>query len=102
MPKVSMLARLVTHDGGGDELVAAFDGLFRQVEDEPGTELYVLNRSAEDPNVFWFYELYADGDALGAHAGSEAMQKAATVFGPLIAQSELVMGAPVRAKGIDV
>ena len=31
----------------------------------------------------------------------EAMQKAATVFGPLLADSELVMGAPVRAKGID-
>ncbi len=44
MAKVSMLARLVTQDGNGDELVAAFDGLFRQVEDEPGTELYVLNR----------------------------------------------------------
>ena len=101
MPKVSMLARLVAQDGKGDDLVAAFEDLFRQVEDEPGTELYVLNRSSSDPNVFWFYELYADGDALAAHAGSEAMQKAATVFGPLLADSELVMGAPVRAKGID-
>jgi quinol monooxygenase YgiN len=101
MPKVSMFARLVAQDGKGDDLVAAFEDLFRQVEDEPGTELYVLNRSSSDPNVFWFYELYADGDALAAHAGSEAMQKAATVFGPLLADSELVMGAPVRAKGID-
>ena len=101
MSKVSMLARLVAQDGKGDELVAAFEDLFRQVEAEPGTELYVLNRSSSEPDVFWFYELYADGDALAAHAGSEAMQKAATVFGPLLAQSELVMGAPVRAKGID-
>jgi quinol monooxygenase YgiN len=101
MPKVSMFARLVAQDGKGDDLVAAFEDLFRQVEDEPGTELYVLNRSSSDPNVFWFYELYADGDALAAHAGSEAMQKAATVFGPLLADSELVRGAPVRAKGID-
>lgn len=101
MSKVSMLARLVAQDGKGDELVAAFEDLFRQVESESGTELYVLNRSSSEPDVFWFYELYADGDALAAHAGSEAMQKAATVFGPLLAQSELVMGAPVRAKGID-
>jgi quinol monooxygenase YgiN len=101
MSKVSMLARLVAQDGKGDELVAAFEDLFRQVEGEPGTELYVLNRSSSEPDVFWFYELYADGDALAAHAGSEAMQKAATVFGPLLADSELVMGAPVRAKGID-
>ncbi len=52
--------------------------------------------------MFWFYELYRDADALGAHGSSEAMQKAATAFGPLIAESELVMGAPVRANGIEV
>lgn len=46
MAKVSMLARLVVHDGKGDELIAA--------------------------------------------------------FGPLIAESELVLGSPVRAKGVAV
>jgi quinol monooxygenase YgiN len=100
MAKVSMLAKLTAHDGKGDELVAAFDDLFQAVGQEPGTELYVMNRSASDPNVFWFYELYSDADALGAHGGSEAMQKAATVFGPLLAESELVLGAPVKAKGV--
>lgn len=100
MAKVSMLAKLTAQDGKGDELVAAFDDLFRAVGDEPGTELYVMNRSASDPNVFWFYELYSDADALGAHGGSEAMKKAATVFGPLIAESELILGSPVKAKGV--
>jgi quinol monooxygenase YgiN len=100
MAKVSMLAKLTAHDGKGDELVAAFDDLFAAVGAEPGTELYVMNRSASDPNVFWFYELYTDGDALGAHGGSEAMKKAAGVFGPLIKDSELILGAPVKAKGV--
>lgn len=102
MAKVSMLAKLVVHDGKGDELIAAFEDLFRQVEEEPGTEVYVMNRSSSDPNVFWFYELYADGDALGSHGGSDAMKKAGAVFGPLIAESELIMGAPVKAKGLKV
>jgi autoinducer 2-degrading protein len=100
MAKVSMLAKVTTHDGKGDEFVAAFAPLFEAVEDEPGTELYVLNRSKDDPNVFWFYELYADTDALAVHGGSEAMAKAAAGFGPLIASSELTMGAPVLAKGL--
>jgi quinol monooxygenase YgiN len=100
MAKVSVLAKLVAKDGKGDELVAAFDDMFGQAESEAGTELYVMNRSSSDPNVYYFYELYTDAGALGAHAGSEAMQKAATVFGPLLAESELIMGEPVRAKGL--
>jgi len=92
MAKVSMLARLVVHDGKGDELIAAFEDVFRQVED----------RSSSDPNLFWFYELYTDGNALGSHGGSDAMKKAGAVFGPLIAESELVLGSPVRAKGVAV
>jgi quinol monooxygenase YgiN len=102
MAKVSMLARLVVHDGKGDELIAAFEDVFRQVEDEPGTEVYAMNRSSSDPNLFWFYELYTDGNALGSHGGSDAMKKAGAVFGPLIAESELVLGSPVRAKGVAV
>ena len=102
MAKVAAMARLVVQDGKGDELVAAFAPIFEQVERESGTELYALNRSAQDPNVFWFYELYTDNDALAAHGTSEAMKQAASAFGPLIAESELVFGQPVRAKGLDV
>ena len=102
MAKVSMLARLVVHDGKGDELISAFEDLFRQVEEEPGTEVYAMNRSSSDPNVFWFYELYTSADALGSHGGSDAMKKAEAVFAPLIAESELILGEPVKAKGLTV
>ena len=102
MAKVSMLAKLRAHRGKGDKLVAAFGTVFDQVEKEVGTEVYVLNRAADDPDVFWFYELYVDGDALGAHGGSEAVAEAAPLFGPLIAESELIMGTPLRAKGLAI
>jgi quinol monooxygenase YgiN len=100
--KVSMLARLKVHEGKGDELIAAFGSIFDQVENEPGTELYALNRAKDDPDSFWFYELYTDVDALGAHGSSEVMANAAAAFGPLIAESELVLGEPVRAKGLAI
>jgi quinol monooxygenase YgiN len=102
MAKVSMLARLVVHDGKGDELISAFEDLFRQVEEEPGTEVYAMNRSSSDPNVFWFYELYTSADALGSHGGSDAMKKAGAILAPLIAESELILGEPVKAKGLTV
>ena len=102
MSKVSVMAKLVAQEGKGDELVAAFDEMFAQVDKEQGTEVYVLNRSATDPNVFWFYELYTDQDSLKAHGSSDAMKQAMGSFGPLVASNELVFGVPVRAKGLDV
>jgi quinol monooxygenase YgiN len=102
MSKVSMMAKIVAHEGKGDELVASFASMFEHVESELGTELYVLNRSNQDPDVFFFYELYADGDALGAHGNSDAMKAAAPVFGALIKDSELIVGTPVNAKGLGL
>jgi quinol monooxygenase YgiN len=102
MPKVSFLAKLRVKEGKGDELIAAFEPLFEHVRREPGTLLYVMSRAKDDPDVFWFSEVYADGDALAAHGGSDAMAKAAPTFGPLIAESEMILGEPVLAKGLTI
>jgi len=102
MAKVSMLAKLRVKEGKGDELVAAFAAIFDQVDQEPGTEVYALNRAKDDPDLFWFYELYSDTDALGTHGSSDAMAKAGATFGPLIAESELILGEPVQAKGVSI
>ena len=87
-------------EGKGDEIVAAFEPIIDQVRNEPGTLLYVMNRAKDDPDVFWFAELYADDDAFAAHGASEAMAKAMPTLGPLIAESELVVGEPVLAKDL--
>jgi autoinducer 2-degrading protein len=100
MPQVSLLAKFRVHEGKGEELIAAFRTLFEQVEKEPGTLLYVMNRAKDDPDLFWFSELYADDDAFAAHGSSDAMAKAMPTLGPLIAESELVLGEPVLAKGL--
>jgi quinol monooxygenase YgiN len=100
MPKVSLLARFKATEGKGDDLIAAFQPLFEQVENEPGTLVYVMNRAKDDPDVFWFSELYADDDAFAAHGSSEAMAEAMPTLAPLIAESELILGDPVLAKGL--
>jgi autoinducer 2-degrading protein len=59
-----------------------------------------MNRAKDDPNVFWFSELYADEEAFAAHGASDAMANAMPVLGPLIAESELIVGEPVLAKDL--
>ena len=100
MSKVTLMAKLTAHEGKGDELAAAFDGMFAHVETEPGTEIYVLSRLADDPDSFFFFELYTDNDALAAHGSSDAMKAAGASFGPLIKESELLVGAPIKGIGL--
>jgi quinol monooxygenase YgiN len=102
MAQVAMLARLRAKEGKGDELVAAFRPLFEQAATEPGTLLYVMNRSKDHADEFWVSELYADDEAFAAHSGSESMAQAAPALGPLIAESELILGEPVLAKGVPI
>ncbi|HWC37177.1 MAG TPA: antibiotic biosynthesis monooxygenase family protein [Acidimicrobiales bacterium] len=100
MPKVAVLARVKAKEGRGQDLVAAFRPVLSQADKEPGTLLYVLHRAKDNPDLFWVSELYADDDAFAAHSGSEAMAAAAPALGDVIAESELIIGEPVSAKGV--
>jgi (4S)-4-hydroxy-5-phosphonooxypentane-2,3-dione isomerase len=101
MAKVSLLAKLRVKEGKGDDLIAAFQPLLQQVEEEPGTLLYIMHRAKDDPDVFWFSELYADDDAFAAHSSSDAMAETAPAFGDLIAEAEMIVSEPVLAAGLD-
>jgi quinol monooxygenase YgiN len=100
MPKVALLSRVKAKGGQGDELIAAFQPVFELVEEEPGTLLYALHRSRDDPDLFWVCELYADDDAFAAHRTSDAMAAATPPLAELIAEAEFMTGEPVSAKGV--
>jgi quinol monooxygenase YgiN len=103
MPKVAMVAKLTATDGKRDELAAVFESLFPAVEQEEGTEAYILHEDVGDPNVIWFYELYTDEAALGVHGGSDAMKELGGKLGGLIAAApELTMLKPRKAKGLPI
>jgi hypothetical protein len=54
------------HGSRGYEPIAAVAAIFDQVDREPSTEIYALNRSKDDPDVFWFYEPSTDLEAFRA------------------------------------
>lgn len=84
MSEIAMIVRLPAAEGKTDELLAAVQKLVAATEDEAGTLQYVVHTEESDPNVVWFYERYADKDALDTHSGSAAMAEAMTAFGGLL------------------
>jgi (4S)-4-hydroxy-5-phosphonooxypentane-2,3-dione isomerase len=99
MPHVAVVARVTVKEGRADEYAAAFAPLLEQVEKEPGTLIYAVNRSHNDPRVFWTTEVYADDAAFAAHRSSEVHAAVSLVFTELIAASDVMIGETLMAKG---
>lgn len=100
MSHIAILARVTVREGKAEEYVAAFAPLLEQAEREPGTLLYAVHRSKNDPHMFWTTEVYADDDAFAAHSASDVHAAASPVFTELIAAADVVIGETLMAKGL--
>jgi (4S)-4-hydroxy-5-phosphonooxypentane-2,3-dione isomerase len=98
---VAIVARVTVKEGKAGEYIAAFAPLLEQAEKEPGTLLYAVHRSKNDPLVFWTTEVYADEEAFAVHSASEVHAAASPVFTELIAASDVIIGETVMAKGLE-
>ena len=101
MSQVSVLARVTVKEGKAGQYLAALAPLLEQAGKEPGTLLYAVHRSADDPDVFWTTEIYTDDAAFAAHRATDVHAAAEPVFTELIAEADVTMGATVMAIGLD-
>ena len=85
MSKVSMWVTLPLQPGKRDEAIAIIQEALDNVQAEAGTLVYTLNTDPNDENVVYFYEAYADQDALMAHGGSEWFKGFAPKLGAVLA-----------------
>jgi quinol monooxygenase YgiN len=65
--QVAILARVTVREGKTGQYLAALKPLLEQARTEPGTLLYAVHRSADDPEVFWTTEIHAGDAAFAAH-----------------------------------
>ena len=102
MSKTAVLAKLPIKPDAKDTFLDAFGAMLDAVESEEGTEIYILNWGQnDDENTAYIYELYADGDALAVHSGSDAMKALMGALGDVMAGApELVMLTPAAGKGL--
>ena len=63
---VARYVKFTAQPGRGDELTRLLLRAAQSLKDTPGCELYVVNRSATDPDQIWVTELWRDQDALDA------------------------------------
>ncbi|MHB1786725.1 MAG: putative quinol monooxygenase [Acidimicrobiales bacterium] len=103
MPKVAVVAKIQAKPGKRDEAAAVLASMVEVARDEEGTLLYVMNLDNNEDDVIWFFELYADDEALGAHAGSGAMKATGKALAGLVAgPPELHLMRPHVAAGVEL
>lgn len=96
-----MIAKLPIKEGEKDAFVAAFAEMAAQVDQEDGTEIYILHWDRKDENIAYIYELYSDKDSLKAHGGTDAMKAFQGAIGGLLAGApELIGLTPDSGKGL--
>jgi quinol monooxygenase YgiN len=61
-------ARATVKEGKAGLYLAASAPVLEQARKEAEMLLYAVHRSADDPDVFWAAEIYADDASLAAHA----------------------------------
>jgi quinol monooxygenase YgiN len=83
-PTNAHLVKFVVIEGRRDEFVETLRPMFEEVENEPGTLLYMMHTCPSDPNVVWFYERYADLEAFEIHQASATHHGVVAKMRPLL------------------
>jgi quinol monooxygenase YgiN len=86
MTRIAQFAKFTAHRGHGDRVVAALEAALASARTEPGTHAYAIHQQADDPDVVWMYELYANADAQAAHSGSAATAELRAAVSELLAE----------------
>ena len=65
--EITLYARFTAKEGKGAELAGILAELVDIVQREEGIRSYTLHRGLDQPDVVWFYEVYADQAAFDVH-----------------------------------
>jgi quinol monooxygenase YgiN len=82
--RVGRYAKATARAGQGDPLAAALLRAAALLEDADGCELYVVNRSPNEPDVVWVTEIWASQEALDASLQLPAVRELIPQVLPLI------------------
>ena len=72
---IVIAAMIKAIDGKGDELEQEFGKLVPKVLNDPGTIVYAVHRSLNDPSKFFVYEKYESQEALQQHSSTPHFQE---------------------------
>jgi quinol monooxygenase YgiN len=93
--KFAVFVRARAHPGRGDDLIAGYEAVRAQVSGEHATELFALNRSVDDPDEFFCFEIFASREDFDNHRATALGGTHLDELNAATAEREFVWGIPV-------
>ena len=102
MGDLAMVITTRTQPGRRDEVERLYkEMLAPRAEQNDSQEVVVWAADQHDPDVFYLFEIYSDGEAMGANASAPWFGEYMAAVGPLLAGEPTVgMGQPRWSKGV--
>lgn len=102
MGELALFIRSKAQPGKRDEIQALYTEILAPRADEnDAQQVVVWAADQHDPDAFYLFELYTDGEALGANAQSSWFADYMAKAGPLLAgEPEVAMADPRWSKGL--
>lgn len=99
MSAVAKLVRMRVAEGRRDDLLAVLEPVRVAASEDPGTEIWSIHGSPEDPGQVFIYERYRDRAALDAHDELPVLREAIGQLRGLLEGAPEVLRAEVLAQG---
>ena len=71
----SLLVRLTCQEGMRPAMLDILNTYADGLEEEPGTEMFVVSLDPDDPKIVWLYEIFKDESAEEEHRGSRGFAR---------------------------
>ena len=100
----AFITRLRAKPGKRDALIALNRTMQDATATEEGVPVYVFHTTADDPDVFLYYDLYASEEAYAAHCATEAFATMVAALGDLAEVTEVTKlnpFGPIKSKPVN-
>ena len=101
MSKVAVAVKLRIKAGQRDAFTEAVQPGLATAQSEAETLTYIFHHDASDADVVWFYELYANQDAMNAHMTADWFGPFSQTLAPFMGgRPEMFFLTPLGGKGL--
>lgn len=93
----SLLVRLTCTQGMRPAMLEMLNTYADGLEEEPGTEMFIVSLDADDDSIVWLYEIFHDEEAQEAHRSSAGFARMMSQMPDLLAAPPAVLAMePLR------
>ena len=101
MSRPAFITKIVAKPGKREELKKLNESVCVESKQEPGTLVYVMSQSSENPDEFWYFDCYADQQAFELHCASAPFKHMSASLADIVADVKVTTLSPFAAVNFD-